>query len=78
MVSLITDMNEGERSGCVQGRRPGGSYMSLELRREELDSSVDSDNSGTQASGEAITVNAINQRMFSVFNLDAVNSVDKS
>lgn len=46
MVSLITTMNKGERSRCVQEKRPGGSYMSLELRREELDTSVDSDNSG--------------------------------
>lgn len=52
--------------------------MSLELRREELDTSVDSDNSGMQVSGEAITVNATNQRMFSVFTVDALNSVNKS
>lgn len=51
--------------------------MSLELRREEWDTKVDFDNIGMKVSGEAITANAINQRVLSVFTLDGLNSTDK-
>lgn len=62
---------------CVQERHVGGSYMSLELRREEWDTKVDFDNIGMKVSGEAITANGINQRVLSVFTLDGLNSTDK-
>lgn len=64
--------------GCVQKRHPGGSRMSLKLRRKKWNTNVDSDNIGMWMSGEASIVNSINQRVFSVFTLDALNSICKS
>lgn len=61
--------------GCVQKRHPGGSHMSLELRRKEWDTNADPGNISMWMSGEATTANAINQRVFSVFTLDALNSM---
>lgn len=52
--------------------------LSLERRRKEWDTNVDSGNMGMWMSGEASTVNAINQRVFSGFALDALNSIQKS
>lgn len=52
--------------------------LSLERRRKEWDTNVDSDNTGMWMSGEASIVNAINQRVFSGFALDALNSIHKS
>jgi len=49
-----------------------------ELRRKEWDTNADSDNVGMWMSGEATIVKAINQRVFSVFTLDALNSIHKS
>lgn len=49
--------------------------MSLELRRKEWDTNADPGNISMWMSGEATTANAINQRVFSVFTLDALNSM---
>lgn len=56
----------GDREVCA-GEASRGSYMSRELWREELDTGLDFDNLRIPMLGEAITVTAINQRVFSGF-----------